>query len=102
VSKNKKRHEDVVEVKAETVETVEETVEEIATEETPVTEEVQEVPVELVEPPSRPVLEVQVYRDDEGRLVLETQGKKRIAGNDEAFAEVTRQFGAQVVTERLI
>ena len=46
---------------------------------------------------------LEVYRDGEGRLVLAQEGKpKRIAGSDEAFAEVARQFGAEFAKERLV
>ena len=46
---------------------------------------------------------IELYRDGEGRLVLAQEGKpKRIAGSDEAFPEVARQFGADFVKERLV
>lgn len=70
-------------------------VEEEAIAEEPVTE-----PVDI---PVRPVVEVAIYRDEEGRLVLDQKGKsKRIAGSDDAFIEVARQFAEAIVKERQI
>lgn len=49
------------------------------------------------------ILEIKVYRDGEGRIVLTQEGKpNRIAGSDEAFVEVARQFATAVVKERQI
>lgn len=65
----------------------------------------QEVAEEPVVEPVKEVkkLKLEVYRDEEGRLVIAAEGKpKRIAGTDEAFAEVARQLGAEIVKERLI
>lgn len=50
-----------------------------------------------------PAILVRVFRDEEGRLVLEQENKpKRIAGSDDAFIEVARQFADSIVKERQI
>jgi hypothetical protein len=82
--------------KAEELEVKTEDVQETVQEEA--TEEVAEAPA--VE---KFVLDVLVFRDEEGRLVAQIPKKeKRIAGTDDAFPEVLRQLGAEIIKERLI
>ena len=53
--------------------------------------------------PEEKSLTVKISRDEQGRLALQIEGKaKRIAGTDDAFPEVARQLGAEIVKERLI
>lgn len=83
-----KQEEAVLEVKAQEV--AEEPVKEETVPKAEVKEEVKEITVK-------------VYRDGEGRLVLAQEGKpKRIAGSDDAFPEVARQFASDFIKERQI
>lgn len=57
----------------------------------------------VMPPLQDPYILVRVMRDTEGRIVLEQEGKpRRIAGTDDAFVEVARQFASDLVKERQI
>lgn len=98
-----------VEVASKEVKEVTETKKEVSKSEKPVEtkQEVREkkevLAKEPVIVPEEKSLTVKISRDEQGRLTLQAEGQaKRIAGTDDAFPEVARQFGAEIVKERLI